>query len=91
MNQRTTDIENNDAEKLRNALRAMAQNDFSRARCLLQEVVLNTPKNYIYSYEEGDTLFVRFWTEDELRQSKDVRQGQAIGMKYRFIEMSCHL
>ncbi len=65
MDQRTTDIENNDAEKFRNALRAMAQNDFSRARCLLQEVVLNTPENYIYSYEEGDTLFVRFWTEDE--------------------------
>jgi len=65
MNQNFSDIEQSDVEKVNKAWDAIVKNDLNVARHLLEEVVANTPKEYIYSYEEGGRLFVKFWTEDE--------------------------
>lgn len=60
-----TEVESNDVEKVNRAIQARSQNDLSMARQLLEEVVANTPQYYVYSYEEGDRLFIRFWDQDE--------------------------
>lgn len=62
------DVESNDVEKVRKAIQASVQNNPSIARQLLEEVIANTPQDYVYSYEEGDRLFIKFWDQDEFIQ-----------------------
>jgi len=57
-----------DSENLRKAYQALSQNDFVTARQLLQEVVANAPTEYVYSYRDGDSLYVKFWTREEFIQ-----------------------
>ncbi len=62
---RVEDIERQDAEKVSRAIEAIEQDDMSTARHLLEEVIANTPEEYVYSYEEGEVSFIKFWDEDE--------------------------
>lgn len=59
------DVEESDAQKVGMAIRAIEQKDLSKARSLLKEVVANTPKNYVYSYEDEGKLFIKFWDQEE--------------------------
>lgn len=47
-----------EALKVDEAIEAIGENDLFSARCLLQEVMANAPEKYLYSYEEGDLLFI---------------------------------
>lgn len=60
--------EGRDREKLYKAIKAIERNDLSSARRLLQEVVANAPEEYVYSYEGGDQLFIKFWDGEEFFQ-----------------------
>ena len=68
MAQNRSDVEQENALKVNEALKAIGENDFPSARRLLQEVVANAPGEYVYSYEEGGRLFIKFWAEDEFLQ-----------------------
>lgn len=57
------------------------QGNPSLARRLLEEVIANTPQDYVYSYEEGDQLFIKFWDKDEFVQyvtDPSNREGKSI-------------
>lgn len=63
-----SDLEKSDAEKVNNAVRAISRNDLSVARSLLQEVILNTPEEYIYSYSDESNDYIKFWSYEEFYQ-----------------------
>lgn len=65
MSQNKSDYEQADALKVEKALEAIERNDLISARRLLQEVVANAPEEYVYSYEEGEDSFIKFWDQDE--------------------------
>ena len=60
-----SDVERTDAEKVSRAALAISQNELSKAACLLQEVIKNAPAEYVYSFEQGSQLFIKFWDRDE--------------------------
>lgn len=68
MIQNRSDIEQEDALIVKEAIEAIGKNDLTTARRLLQEVIANVPEEYVYSYEEGEHIFIKFWAEDEFLQ-----------------------
>lgn len=57
--------EKKDAEKVDRALMLIKNKDIFKARRLLNEVALNTPREYVYSFEENGSLYIKFWDFDE--------------------------
>jgi tetratricopeptide (TPR) repeat protein len=60
-----TPHEDADARKVDEAIDAIRAGQDETARRLLAEVVANTPTPYVYQYEEGDRLAVKFWDMTE--------------------------
>lgn len=59
------EIEERDAEKVDNAIQCISRRDLDAAHRLLLEVIENTPANYVNEFIEGDSLFVKFWDQQE--------------------------
>jgi tetratricopeptide (TPR) repeat protein len=57
-----------DAEKVSKAGDAMREGDLLTARSLLEEVIANAPSKYVYRYEDGDRVFIKFWDREEFLQ-----------------------
>jgi hypothetical protein len=55
------DQETQDTEKVNKAVEAIKNSQHDLARRLLEEVTANTPEAYVYKYEEGDALVIKFW------------------------------
>jgi tetratricopeptide (TPR) repeat protein len=62
------EIETGDAEKVSRASDAISEGDLQTARSLLEEVIANAPSEYVYRYEDGDRVFIKFWDRDEFLQ-----------------------
>jgi tetratricopeptide (TPR) repeat protein len=54
-----------DAEKVAAAISLLGSGKLDRAEQILREVAANTPEGYVNAYEEGDTLFIKFWDMGE--------------------------
>ena len=59
------ELEKRVAELVDQAIRHIECSDVSLARMILSDVVACAPASYTYQYEEGGTLFVKFWDERE--------------------------
>jgi tetratricopeptide (TPR) repeat protein len=57
--------EQRDAEKVDAARQALSSGDLERAEALLTGAAQNAPDNYEYQYEENNTLFIKFWEQEE--------------------------
>jgi len=60
-----SDTERNDAVNVSQAIKLIKKNELDQARRILQEVISHTPENYVYSFEENQQLFMKFWDHDE--------------------------
>ncbi|MCB0166443.1 MAG: hypothetical protein KDI79_19595 [Anaerolineae bacterium] len=58
-------LEPQDIKKVEQALQMLEAGDPQKAEALLNRVIQNTPNNYIYQWEENDTLFIKFWDQAE--------------------------
>ncbi len=56
-----TSEERNDADAVERAADLLRQKDLVRSRALLEPIALRTPAVYVYSYETGKELYVKFW------------------------------
>lgn len=69
--------EMNDSDKVNQALRAMRSSDTKRARALLDEVIANSPSEYVNAYEEDNQHFIKCWDEHEfLSYLEAMKAGQ---------------
>jgi len=59
------EIEVRDAEKVDRAILCISRKYLDIAHRLLLEVIENTPANYVNEFIEGDSLFVKFWDQQE--------------------------
>lgn len=67
-----------DAQLVDLAAKAIYVDNLAKAQSLLQKVILNTPSNYLYSYEEGSKLVVKFWNQQEFNQYYSWQKKQGI-------------
>lgn len=61
----SSDLETADAERVDEALRALARGDLGAAESLLLSVMENTPRVYESSREAEDGLSIKFWDQQE--------------------------
>ncbi len=60
----TEQITNDDAAKLEEAVKAIAESNFSKAHRLLEEIIANTPADYQHVKEGNDGgLTIQFWSQ----------------------------
>ena len=79
----TTDTEARDGELVNQALQLRQEGESARARGLLEEVISRTPDNYINEFEEDDTLYIKFWDQQDFLSY--VAWYQAEGKKQKLI------
>jgi tetratricopeptide (TPR) repeat protein len=60
-----TDAEVRDAELVDEAVQLMQEGESARALGLLEEVISRTPDNYVNQFEEDDTLYIKFWDQQD--------------------------
>lgn len=70
------EVEQRDAERVDQAIQHIENGDVSLAYELLSDVVTRAPAHYTYQYEEGDTLFVKFWDNREFMHYVFWQQSQ---------------
>lgn len=75
-----TDTEVDDARKVNETLQLLKQKDLVTARNKLEEVIANSPIQYVYRYLYGNKEFVKFWDQDEFLQYAS-EEGQNIEIK----------
>jgi tetratricopeptide (TPR) repeat protein len=59
------EIETADAEKVDQALQALQRGDDRAGEALLLEIVRRAPATYVYQFEVGDELSIKFWDRAE--------------------------
>jgi hypothetical protein len=62
-----TEIEKQDGKKVDNSIHCISRKDLDTAHRLLLEVIENTPANYINEFTKGDSLFIKFWDQQQFR------------------------
>ena len=70
------EVEQHDAERVDQAIKHIEDGDVSLAYQLLSDVVPRAPASYTYQYEKGDTLFVKFWDNQEFMHYVTWQQSQ---------------
>jgi len=65
-------IEALDAKKVDKAIELILGGDLPAAHNLLEEIVKNTPKDYLHKYEENGKLFIKFWDLAEFMRYVDI-------------------
>jgi len=60
-----SDTERNDAVNVSQAIKLIRKNELDQARLILQEVINHSPEDYMYSFEENNQLFMKFWDHEE--------------------------
>ena len=70
--------EGRDSQLVDLAAKAIYVDHFLKAESLLLKVIQNTPTNYLYQYEEGNKLVIKFWNQQEYNQYFNWQKKQGI-------------
>jgi len=65
-----------DAEKVDKAIELLLDGDQLGASSLLEEVIKNTPKDYLNQYEKDGNLFIKFWDLTEFTRYVDIYKDE---------------
>jgi len=65
-----------DAEKVDKAIELLLNGDQLEASNLLEEVIKNTPKDYLNQYEKDGNLFIKFWDLTEFTRYVDIYKDE---------------
>jgi tetratricopeptide (TPR) repeat protein len=65
MEEKRTDIESMDAQKVDEALKALSSGDVNTTQTLLLSVIANTPSDYSNILEDDEGLSIKFWDAEQ--------------------------
>lgn len=68
-----------DAEKVDKAIELLINGDQLEASNLLEEVIKNTPRDYLNQYEEDGNLIIKFWDLTEFTRYVDIYKDERDG------------